>query len=487
MNGTGPPRVRFAPSPTGDLHVGNARTALFNWLFARHRGGRFILRIEDTDRFRTSDIHEAGILDDLLWLGLDWDEGPGKGGPYGPYRQSERSEIYERYLETLIRIEKVYRCYCTEEELEAERKRLLSSGQAPRYSGKCRRLSDDQRRKLEGEGRKPAWRFAVTGDTVEFEDLIRGPVKFSGMDIGDFIVVRSNGIPAYNFAVVVDDHLMEISHVIRGEDHLSNTAMQIMLYRALGFVPPLFAHHALILGKDRAKLSKRHGASAIREFRQMGILPEAMVNYLALLGSSFAEGTEVLTLSEMVEVFSLDRAGKSGAAFSMEKLEWLNNLYIRKSDNGKLALMLSPYLKRAGYDTESRGDTWLEAAIDTIKGNLRLLSEITDYIDVYYDDRYAIEEGAGNILREEKSREILGVLEESLGDPECPDDDPYSFLIDRLRKKTGLKGKALFMPLRAAVTGKTWGPELNHVVNLLGKASLRKRVRRAMDAVLPSG
>lgn len=486
MSGVDRPRVRFAPSPTGDLHVGNARTALFNWLFARHHGGRFVLRVEDTDRLRTSEAHEARILDDLRWLGLDWDEGPGKGGPHGPYRQSERSEIYARCLDTLVRGEKVYRCYCTEEELEAERKRLLSSGTAPRYSGKCRRLSGDQRRKLESEGRKPAWRFAVDGDTVAFDDLIRGPVTFSGSDIGDFIAVRSSGTPAYNFAVVVDDHFMDISHVIRGEDHLSNTAMQMLLYRALGFDPPLFAHHALILGKDRSKLSKRHGASAVREFRERGILPEALVNYLALLGSSFGEGEEVFTLSEMAKVFTLERAGKSGAAFGMEKLEWLNNLYVRRSDNGKLAGMLSPYLKRAGYETESRGEAWLEAVIETIKGNLRVLSEVTDYIDVYYDDHYEVTGGAWEILKEEKSVEILRALEETLSDSECPDDHPYAFLIDRLRRKTGLKGKNLFMPVRAALTGKTWGPELNHVVDLLGKASLLKRVRQAMDAVLHS-
>jgi len=485
MGGVNRPRVRFAPSPTGDLHVGNARTALFNWLFARHYGGRFILRIEDTDRLRASEAHEGRILEDLRWLGLDWDEGPGKNGDHGPYRQSERIDIYARHLDRLVREEKVYPCYCTDEELEAERSGFLARGLAPRYSGKCRGLTDGQKRTLEKEGKKAAWRFAVGGGAIEFNDLIRGSVRFSGSDLGDFIAVRSNGTAAYNFAVVVDDHLMEISHVIRGEDHLSNTAMQILIYRALGFEPPLFAHHALILGKDRSKLSKRHGAVAVREFRGKGVLPEALVNYLALLGSSFGKGTEVLSLDEMVRVFSLERAGKSGAVFGEDKLEWLNNLYIQKYDDRKLAGLIAPYLKDAGYDIDSRGNEWLDNVIDTVKGNLRVLSDITDYIDVYYDDRYEVTAAARTVLREEKAREILTVLKEALDDPRCPDENCHAFLMDVLRKKTALKGKNLFMPVRAAVTGKTWGPELNRVVDILGKSSLRMRVRRAMDAVRP--
>ena len=481
MESVSRPRVRFAPSPTGDLHVGNARTALFNWLFARHYGGKFVLRIEDTDRLRTSEAFENRIIGDLRWLGMDWDEGPEKDGRHGPYRQSERLDIYTRHLDVLVREGKVYPCYCTDEELEAERSRLLSRGIAPRYTGKCRNLTDERKRKLEGEGRKPAWRFAVEEGAIEFDDLIRGAMRFSGSDLGDFIAVRSNGIPAYNFAVVIDDHLMEISHVIRGEDHLSNTAMQLLLYRALGFDEPLFAHHALILGKDRSKLSKRHGAVTVSEFRKKGVLPEALVNYLALLGSSFGEGTEVLSMEEMVRVFSLQRAGKSGAVFGEEKLEWLNNLYIRKYKNRELAGLLAPYLKDAGYETESRGEEWLDAVIDTIKGNLRVLSDITDYIDVYYDDCYEMTKEARDVLREERSWEILSALTDVLSDTKCPEEDPYSFIVESLRKRTALKGKSLFMPVRAAVTGKTWGPELNHVMNILGKESLRRRVQLAVE------
>ena len=348
-------RVRFAPSPTGDLHVGNARTALFNWLFAKHYEGRFILRIEDTDQERTSRIFERNLLEDLKWLSLYWDEGPEKGGEFGPYHQIERLPLYNTYLKKLIADERVYPCYCTEEELEAERLTLLSMKMMPRYMGKCRNLTDSERKSLETKGRNAAFRFKVKPGSIEFDDLIRGSMKFEGEAIGDFIIVRSNGIPSYNFAVVIDDHLMEITHVIRGEDHLSNTAIQILLYGALGFTPPSFAHHSLILGRDRSKLSKRHGSVSVREFRKKGILPKALLNYLSLLGGSLGEGKEFASLDEIIDMFSLERAGKSGAIFDESKLKWLNAMYIRDCDVETLIELLSPFLKKAGYDPESLG------------------------------------------------------------------------------------------------------------------------------------
>jgi nondiscriminating glutamyl-tRNA synthetase len=264
-------RVRFAPSPTGELHVGNARTALFNWMFARHHGGVFVLRIEDTDESRSALSYQVNLINDLTWLGLDWDEGPQKEGAYGPYKQSERLDIYTDHLQKLVAANLVYPCYCSEEELEEERQALILSKRMPRYMGKCRYLTEAERKEKEAAGRKPSFRFKVPDVTIEFIDLIRGAMKFEGAAIGDFIIVRSNGMPAYNFAVVIDDHLMGITHVIRGEDHLSNTALQIMLYKAFGFTPPTFAHHSLILGKDRAKLSKRHGSVSVGEFRKQEI------------------------------------------------------------------------------------------------------------------------------------------------------------------------------------------------------------------------
>jgi len=357
------PRARFAPSPTGELHVGNARTALFNWMFARHWGGDLILRIEDTDESRSSLSYQVNLLDDVKWLGLNWDEGPEKDGAHGPYKQSERLDIYSDHLKKLIDEDLVYPCYCTEEELDEERQALILSKRMPRYMGKCRNLSDAKREALAAQGRKPSYRFKVPQTSIEFNDLIRGPIKFEGESIGDFIIVRSTGMPAYNFAVVIDDHLMAITHVIRGEDHLSNTALQIMLYRAFGFEPPAFAHHCLILGKDHAKLSKRHGSVSVGEFRRRGFLPEALLNYLGLLGSSFTDGREVFSQSEMIEAFSLERASKSGAVFDEDKLRWLNATYIRSLATDDLMMRLKPFLQESGFQPKTLDPQWLKNVI----------------------------------------------------------------------------------------------------------------------------
>ncbi|MCX5843551.1 MAG: glutamate--tRNA ligase [Deltaproteobacteria bacterium] len=472
-------RVRFAPSPTGDLHVGNARTALFNWLFAKHYGGRFILRIEDTDQERTSRIFERNLLEDLKWLSLYWDEGPEKGGEFGPYHQIERLPLYSTYLKKLIADERVYPCYCTEEELEAERLTLLSMKMMPRYMGKCRNLTDSERKSLETKGRNAAFRFKVKPGSIEFDDLIRGSMKFEGEAIGDFIIVRSNGIPSYNFAVVIDDHLMEITHVIRGEDHLSNTAIQILLYGALGFTPPSFAHHSLILGRDRSKLSKRHGSVSVREFRKKGILPKALLNYLSLLGGSLGEGKEFASLDEIIDMFSLERAGKSGAIFDESKLKWLNAMYIRDCDVETLIELLSPFLKKAGYDPDLLDHTWLHQVVDAVKDNIVTLNEISGYIDMFVDEKYHVSREAAEILRGNTVAEILKALHEVLTQSEISRKNFYSTLIHSVREKTGLKAKSILMPLRAAVTGRTSGPELEKIFSILGKESILKRLEQA--------
>lgn len=472
-------RVRFAPSPTGDLHVGNARTALFNWLFAKHYGGRFILRIEDTDQERTSRIFERNLLEDLKWLSLYWDEGPEKGGEFGPYHQIERLPLYSTYLKKLIADERVYPCYCTEEELEAERLTLLSMKMMPRYMGKCRNLTDSDRKTLETKGRNAAFRFKVKPGSIEFDDLIRGSMKFEGEAIGDFIIVRSNGIPSYNFAVVIDDHLMEITHVIRGEDHLSNTAIQILLYGALGFTPPSFAHHSLILGRDRSKLSKRHGSVSVREFRKKGILPKALLNYLSLLGGSLGEGKEFASLDEIIDMFSLERAGKSGAIFDESKLKWLNAMYIRDCDVETLIELLTPFLKKAGYDPDLLDHTWLHQVVDAVKDNIVTLNEISGYIDMFVDEKYHVSREAAEILRGNTVAEILKALHEVLTQSEISRKNFYSTLIHSVREKTGLKAKSILMPLRAAVTGRTSGPELEKIFSILGKESILKRLEQA--------
>ena len=474
---TNKPRVRFAPSPTGELHVGNARTALFNWMFARHCGGDFILRIEDTDETRSALSYQVNLINDLTWLGLDWDEGPHKDGAYGPYKQSERVDIYAGYLQKLLAADLAYPCYCTEAELEEERQSLILSKRMPRYMGKCRNLTPDERKQKEAAGRKPSYRFKVPDVTIGFTDLIRGVMKFEGAAIGDFIIVRSNGMPAYNFAVVIDDHLMGITHVLRGEDHLSNTALQIMLYKAFGFEPPTFAHHCLILGKDRAKLSKRHGSVSVGEFRRQGILPEALGNYLGLLGSSFTEGREVLSREEMIAAFSLERASKSGAVFDEEKLHWINAIYIRNCATPDLVLRLQPFLEQAGYKTDALDPAWLNQLIDLIKNDLTTLAEIDSHIDIFFDDKYAITAEAKQILEKESAGQVVKAFGEYLKTAAGNPQDNYLAAIKYTKEKTGAKGKDLFMPIRAALTGKVHGPELDKVFAIIGKDAALKRFK----------
>jgi nondiscriminating glutamyl-tRNA synthetase len=475
-------RVRFAPSPTGDLHVGNARTALFNWLFAKHYGGDFILRIEDTDQERTSPVFEENILEDLRWLSIEWDEGPEKGGSLGPYHQIQRLDIYDKYVKELKSVGKIYPCYCTEEELEAERASLLSMRMMPRYMGKCKKLTDKEREALESSGRKPALRFDVDKGPIEFHDLIRGKMKFEGDAIGDFIIVRSNRIPSYNFAAVVDDHLMEITHVIRGEDHLSNTAIQILLYKALDFEPPVFAHHSLVLGKDRTKLSKRHGSVTVREFRNKGILSPALLNYLSLLGGSVGEGKEVASIEEVIRMFSLDRAGKSGAIFDENKLEWLNAIYIRNCDVDKLTELLLPFIKEAGYDINLVKRGWLHQVVEALRDNLVRLTDIGLYLDIFIDDKYSMSDEARAILRKDAAA-VVKVLRDELDQKEISERDFYRSLINSVKRRTGLKAKALFLPIRAAITGRTSGPELEKVFAILGKESIVRRLERAIQLI----
>lgn len=477
------PRVRFAPSPTGELHVGNARTALFNWMFARHHLGEFVLRIEDTDEARSARSYQDSLLADLQWLGLDWDEGPSIGGDYGPYKQSERLDIYATHLNALIAEDLVYPCYCTAQELEEERQALILSKRMPRYMGKCRNLGPDERQTRAREGRAPSYRFKVPGETIVFDDLIRGPIKFEGEAVGDFIIVRSNGMPAYNFAVVIDDHLMNITHVIRGEDHLSNTALQIMLCKALGFEPPLFAHHCLILGKDHAKLSKRHGSVSVGEFRRRGFLPEALINYLGLLGSSFADGREVLSRQEMVQAFSLDRASKSGAVFDEEKLRWLNALYIRSSETGSLMTELAPFLREAGYPPENIDPDWLRLVIETVKNDLTTLSDIGEHIGIFFDHPDYLSPEAETILNQPNALQVVETFDQGLAQEEGGAEDIYARAIRHVKTVLGVKGKGLFMPVRAALTGRTSGPELELVFAVLGRDAARRRLKRSCEKI----
>jgi len=445
-------RVRFAPSPTGHLHVGGARTAIFNWLFAKHHRGTFIIRVEDTDQARSTRESEQMVLDDLRWLGLQWDEGPDVGGPHAPYRQSERVDIYARVGDELIERGVAYRCYCTEEELEAKRKQAEEEGRPPHYDLTCwkNRRNDDA---------PHAIRFHVPDDgDVTINDLIRGEVTWKKESLGDFIVRRSDGHATYNFSVVVDDHDMEISHVIRAEEHLTNTHRQVLIYRAMGWSVPQFAHVSLILGQDRTKLSKRHGATSVSAYADEGYLPDAMVNYLTLLGWSSPDGYDVFTREYAIAQFSLERVNAAPAVFDPQKFEWVNGQYIHTMTAETLVPLVRPF-----FDVP-----WLEEGIEVVKTSVHRLTEFESALDFVV----SYEPPEVELAFAEKLAEELRLN----GTP--TDELTYKAMVERLKESTGAKGKALFMPLRLAITGREHGPELVRVIPLL------ERARRSDERVL---
>jgi glutamyl-tRNA synthetase/nondiscriminating glutamyl-tRNA synthetase len=473
-------RVRFAPSPTGFLHVGNVRTALFNWLLARRHGGTFILRIENTDVERSTPESEAAILEDLRWLGLNWDEGPEVGGSHGPYRQSERLELYRTHAHRLLEAQRAYYCFCSQAQLEAEREAALAAGGQPRYSGRCRALPPDQARARVARGEPAAVRFRVPDKRpVSFNDLVRGLVTFHTDVIGDPIILRADGFPAYNFAAAVDDGLMAVTDVVRGEDHISNTPRQLLFYEALGLAPPRFGHVAMVLGPDHSPLSKRHGATSVREFREKGYLPEALVNYLALLGWSPGGDEEILPLDELARRFSIEGVGHSAAVFDEEKLAWINRHYLKAADRARLVERAVPYLERQGFVRVPRlpEPTRLYLAdvlpmatssvdrLDQVPGRLRLLFT--------YDLRSAFMQG--NIrdeLTAPQTREVIEALADDLmSAPRLIDRQTFRAAADRIRQRTGRKGRALFHPIRLALTAASEGPELDLLVPAIDRGA----------------
>lgn len=482
-----PVRVRFAPSPTGPFHIGGARSALFNWLFARRYGGTFIVRIEDTDLERSTRESEENILNALRWLGMDWDEGIEVGGPDAPYRQTERLELYRRYAAALLESGQAYRCYCTEEELAAEREELLAKGEMVRYMGRCRNLTPEECAAMEKAGRKPVIRFRVPQDQViQVNDLVRGEVSFECNGIGDFIIVKSDGIPTYNFAVVIDDHSMKISHVIRAEEHLSNTPRQILIFQALGWQVPAFAHVSLILGQDRSKMSKRHGATAIEQYQDKGYLPEALVNFLALLGWSPGGEEEVLSLEQLVEQFSLERVSKSPAVFDLDKLNWLNGHYIRTTSLERIIEMAIPYLEKAGYISQqltAEKYEWVGMIVALVRDYLNCLEEITDHVAVFFNDRVEIKEGeALEIMSGGQVPAVLEALIKKVTTGPALTEAGAKLMLKEVGKELGVKGKEIFMPVRVALTGKVHGPDLNRTMAILGQAGVAKRLEQALHA-----
>lgn len=480
-------RVRFAPSPTGHLHMGSARTALFNWLFAGSSNGTFVLRIEDTDRARSADIYEKSIINDLHWLGLNWDEGPEVCGAFGPYYQSKRQDIYREIAQKLLDEGKSYYCYCTPEELEESRKRALAEGRMQKYDGRCRELTQKQKEIFEREGRQPVIRFKVPRRKIVINDLISGLVEFDSSVIGDFILLRSDMTASFNFAVVVDDVLMEITHVIRGNDHLSNTPRHILLFEALGHKLPQFAHHSLLLGVDHTKLSKRHGATAVFEYREMGYLPNAVTNYLALLSWSSSDGREIFTPEELVKEFSIEGISKSPAIFDIDKLNWLNKQHILRTDPEVLAKYSTVFLVEKGmYPKEPENSDFCDLVekIKVVQGNLSKLSDAPRELKVLLSDSIEISNEARRVLSESNSKLVLKSLTEILGGVDWLDEEKSKEIIKALAnkfKEQNIKGKNLYMPIRLALTGKTSGPDLFYLLNSLGKEKSLKRIKSAVE------
>lgn len=465
-------RVRFAPSPTGYIHVGNARTALFNWLFARQRGGVFILRVEDTDIERSREEYEHNLIQDLRWLGLDWDEGPDVGGQYGPYRQSERLELYHQYARQLLDEGKAYYCFCTPEELEKERETALAEGRMPVYSGKCRNIPREEAEKRRAAGEAAAIRLKVPDEgIIGFTDLVRGYVEFDLKLIGDPIIVRSNGMPAYNYAVVIDDALMNITHVIRGEDHVSNTPRQILVYRALGWNPPMFAHLSMVMGKDNTRLSKRHGATSVDQFRREGILAEALCNYLAFLGWSPPEGQEVLRLEELVRLFDLSRVSRSAAIFDYEKLYWLNRQHIKMLSAEKKLEIALPYLQEAGLvgaEINSDQKEWLKKAIEILIEGVDKFSELPQKFSLLFDfDPDNLDEESREIINSESARKVLSTFLQKVAGLQDFNYEIFARITGEIKKETGVKGKDLYHPLRVALTARASGLELDKFIPLV--------------------
>lgn len=468
-------RVRFAPSPTGYLHVGGARTALFNYLFARHNGGSFIIRIEDTDLERSTGEYEEMLLEDLGWLGLDWDEGPGKGGAFGPYRQSERNDIYRRYVGKLIEEGHAFPCFCTDGELDLRREEMKKAGKPPQYDGACRELGPLERQKKRDEGRPESVRFRIPDREVRIDDFARGEVVFPRRMVGDFVILRSNGLPTYNFAAAVDDALMKITHVIRGGEHLSNTLRQVLIYEALGNEMPRFAHIPLIHGEDGTKLSKRHGAPNIKDYREKGYPSEALVNYLAFLGWSTKGESEILQVEDLVKEFELERVSDSPSIFDMAKLSWVSANHIRAGGSARYlerALEYFPAAFRENYDADQ-----IKEIFDLISENLPCFSMIEKEAASFTPGLPELSGEAREVLA--GTGELLSIFADTFRTVENWDRGGIKEAIKKAGKQSGARGKGLYMPLRAAVTGVLHGPDLSSVLFIRGRDNVVEAVEEA--------
>lgn len=472
-------RVRYAPSPTGELHIGNARTALFNFLFARSQGGAFIIRTEDTDTKRNLEHGEQSQLDNLEWLGIDWDESALNPGQYGPYRQSERLDIYRPLVEDLLERDLAYKCYMTEEELEAEREAQKTRGEMPHYGGQHANLTIEEQEAFAAEGREASIRFRVPQDvTYRFNDIVKGPVTFESQNIsGDWVIFKKDGMPTYNFAVAIDDHYMKITHVLRGDDHIANTPKQMMIYDAFGWDYPEFGHMTLIVNAEtNKKLSKRDGGilQFIEQYRKMGYLPEAMFNFIALLGWSPKGEEEIFSPAELIEQFDSSRLSTSPASFDNKKLEWINNTYMKAADLDTVVELALPHLQEAGRVSESLSPEeleWVKKLVSLYHEQISYGAEIVEASALFFNESLQLDDAARDVLEAETAPVVIQAMRDKLNDLTESEFEAATIkpLTKEIQKDTGVKGKNLFMPIRIAVSGQMQGPELPAMIEVLGK------------------
>lgn len=480
-------RVRFAPSPTGYLHIGGARTALFNWLFARKMGGKLILRIEDTDTERLKEDSVSQILTSLKWLGLNWDEGPEAGGECGPYYQSERRELYSKYAQQLLDEGKAYYCFCTPADLEAEREKQRAAKQPFRYARTCRDLDPEVAKARAAAGEPYSVRIKIpTEGSITVHDLIHGDVTFNMDQFDDFVIVKSNGMPTYNFAVVVDDHLMGMTHVLRAEEHLSNTPKQLLIYEALGFEPPKFGHMPMILAPDRSKLSKRHGATSVEEFRAQGYLPEAIINYLTLLGWGPGDEREIFTLEETVKLFELEQMSKKAAVYDTKKLTWMNGQYLSELPLEKILPEAETFFIKDGLVTKewlAENKEYFAKLVDTVRVRVKTLQEVADASAYFFKDVEAYDEkGVAKHFKPEAA-ELLEKCIAALEADEVFDLTSTEAIYNKIAADNSLALGKVIHPTRLALTGRTVSPGMFDVMVLLGKEKTLARMRKAVEYI----
>lgn len=477
-------RVRIAPSPTGPIHVGNVHTALFNWLWARKAGGKFILRFEDTDQERSKVEWEQVIFDDLAWLGIDWDEGPDIGGPYAPYRQMHRLELYHQYAQKLLDGGHVYKCYCTKEEEDADRKESQAQNRPYQYKGRCRNLTTEQQKAFEDEGRSHVLRFRVPrGEVIRYDDLVRGQIEFPTDSIGDFIIMRGNRIPLYNFAVVIDDVTMNITHILRGEGHIPNTPVQLLIYRALNLPIPRIGHLGHMTNEERGKLSKRKGEAAIRDYREQGYLPDALMNFMSLLGWTppGAElGREILTKDELIHDFDLARCTKAPSVFDKNKLNWMNGMYIRKKTLEEFAGLALPFVVQSGIYTEEKARAnweWYKQVVSQVQERVETLAQVSEHTDIFFKDQIEMNEAAAAKFLTDAVKPFFQRVIEGLRSVEW-ELPAIEKLIRGIQEEMGFKPKETFQPIRVAITGRTESPGLFETVYLVGRERTIERISK---------